>query len=613
MHKKRLLPILLCMIFSIFGAEEKKFFTTVDILDNYWKTFHSFSDKDAPGDRPRNPGVYSLENLEEMVKTLKKLGLSRLYWITNYSDIFNGANTVVNGETYLGGVELLKHMTRFCHRSGIEFFIIFKPFEMISPGVYPPAVPPPAGISSQPSLEGITAVAPFLAANPTFRLQRRLAEGPGNSRVHTILLINAGDTPLNFDHDAIQVFAGTENGVYRKITDFTLSTKRLMRKGVWTSALELKPAGTTAEDKFFLIKFKEKAAKPQLKNHIRSLVELRNNADEPIPHSIATSMITRNGLAESWQWYRLAYDRKGSGVPAEWTPPTDYGATLEKTAFNYQKAPSIYPYSPDATGYIAFAALTEKFLPGPHPAYPEVREHWLKMISKLAETSADGIDIRISSHSTWSIDGEEYGFNPNAVEEFKQRYGIDVTAGDHFDRALWRKLNGDYFTRFLRESAKTLHARKMRLHVHVSMQMLDRDFWSLNDVPAGFKWEWRKWMDEKLIDGISLKYLPFPFGSKYGKGWEYINMLIELAHKNNIEISAEARLWWWIQPANHSSRKLTDKELQALVKQFTPMMSSGLDALNFYEVSDYFMIDAYGKPRYAPEFMNLLQTLKEKK
>ena len=595
------------------GGAEKRFFTTVDILDNYWKCFHTFSDKDAPAERPAGAGSYRLADLEAMVEAVRDLGFSRLYWITNFSDIYNHANAVLDDGEPLGGVELLRQVVAMCHRRGVEFFIILKPFETKESGTFPVTVSAPEEFKCVPRLGGAASVIDLLAEHPEMRLRRRLSRRPADDRVAEVTLVSTSSGPIELGRADLQLFAGPENGVYRELTDFSVEAIEVERDGFQRPALRLRIAEPEAGDRFFIVKCNKRNEKPQVVNSLRTLVELRNPAGELLPRSIGTGQISRAGLIETLQWARLNSHVGDTKVPEEWLPPAEYGTSLETTAFDYNNASSLFPIALDGKdGYVAFSSLEDEYLSSPHPAYPEVMKLWLDTIAKLSETGADGVDIRISDHASWTIDGDEYGFNEPVVTEFKKRYGVDVLTAPEFDRARWRALNGEYFTNFMRRSAKILHDRGMKLHVHISMQMLDRDFWTLNDAPVNFKWEWRKWIEEGLIDGISLKYLPFPFGAKAGSGWKYINMLTELARRHGLETSAEARLMWWVEPANHTSPPFTDAEYNQMLEKFTPMMESELDGLNFYEVSDYFVIDAYGRARKSAKFANLLNTLRNR-
>ena len=156
-----------------------------------------------------------------------------------------------------------------------------------------------------------------------------------------------------------------------------------------------------------------------------------------------------------------------------------------------------------------------------------------------------------------------------------------------------------------------MHAAGKAFHVQIALPVFDRDFWTRNDAPENFKYEWKLWMDEKLVDGISLKYMPFPWGARAGTGVKSAKMLVEKARALGIESSIEARTFWWVQPTDSNSPPYTDEQYNNHLKEFTMLQEIGVDALNFYEVSDYFMIDAYGKPQHSQRFIDLLNDIKE--
>ena len=230
----------------------------------------------------------------------------------------------------------------------------------------------------------------------------------------------------------------------------------------------------------------------------------------------------------------------------------------------------------------------------------------LALVLAMALVMAGAISVRL-------LPVADFGFNKPVVDEFRRRYGVDVLKDDTFDRALWRKLNGEYITEFMRWSAEYLHARGKKLHTHLSLPMFDRDFWTCNDAPANFKYDWKLWMTEGYIDGISLKYMPFPWGSKAGTGVKSSQAVEKLARKYGVETSIEARTVWWVQPTDSTSPPFTDEQYKKFLDEFSVMMRSDVDALNFYEVSDYFEIDGYGKPQYSQRFVELLKDVREAK
>ena len=100
---------------------------------------------------------------------------------------------------------------------------------------------------------------------------------------------------------------------------------------------------------------------------------------------------------------------------------------------------------------------------------PDARKFIIKrLVDFVNEYDADGLYLCGRTHSLPAIHGDQFGFGPEVVREYRKRYGIDITADKRFDyRAkeyapqapeviAWRKLRGEYLTQFIREMRQAL-------------------------------------------------------------------------------------------------------------------------------------------------------------
>jgi len=149
-----------------------------------------------------------------------------------------------------------------------------------------------------------------------------------------------------------------------------------------------------------------------------------------------------------------------------------------------------------------------------HPVYPEVRKYWIdEILQRGVKMGVDGVDIRIGNHSTYTCEGDMYGFNEPIVEEYKKRYGVDIMTQE-YDRKKFQQLNGEYYTLFLRELREALRKHGVPLQVHVNGVFRPGHFRKFrNEVPATFQFDWRSWIEDDIVDSIALKYLPCPKGA----------------------------------------------------------------------------------------------------
>jgi hypothetical protein len=145
-------------------------------------------------------------------------------------------------------------------------------------------------------------------------------------------------------------------------------------------------------------------------------------------------------------------------------------------------------------------------------AYPEAREYWLNDVKLILDKyDVDGIYMDTRTECMSPEHADKYGFNEPIVREFQKRYGVNILEED-FDVEKWRALRGEYFTLFLSEMSKTIHARGKSFCLGTSRG----DYIGF---PLGnMKLEWRKWISEKMIDALELEAHGWGWG-KQGYGY----------------------------------------------------------------------------------------------
>ncbi|MCA1809465.1 MAG: hypothetical protein LC725_08465 [Lentisphaerae bacterium] len=122
-----------------------------------------------------------------------------------------------------------------------------------------------------------------------------------------------------------------------------------------------------------------------------------------------------------------------------------------------------------------------------HPIYPEVRAAWLDQVRFCIERGVDGVNFRAANHNQ-VYEPRFYGFNPPVVER--------MTHPGNFAEA--ERINGDAYTKFLREAAALLHdaGREIGVHVHGLMLRYADRAPNINMVPLNFEWQWETWFKE---------------------------------------------------------------------------------------------------------------------
>ena len=155
---------------------------------------------------------------------------------------------------------------------------------------------------------------------------------------------------------------------------------------------------------------------------------------------------------------------------------------------------------------IAFARGRNEYLSGSVcEAYPEVREYWLDWVGQCIAAGVDGVDVRISCHSSWTNDPEKYGFNEPVAREYQRRYGANPDT-EPYDPDLLGKLRGEFFDMFLRAAKTRLSAAGKRLSVHAEMESFRPDACQgrTRSRPGNIEFDWRGWLSSGLADEATL-------------------------------------------------------------------------------------------------------------
>lgn len=140
---------------------------------------------------------------------------------------------------------------------------------------------------------------------------------------------------------------------------------------------------------------------------------------------------------------------------------------------------------------------------------PEARAFMVKRLADfVTEYDADGLYLCSRTHSVPALHGDQFGFGPNIVNEYKKRYGIDITSDPRFDwkspsyaphsREVenWRRLRGEYLLTFLQELRMSLG------HKLLYTGLPGGDYFG---APCGnMRIDLEKIIARKLVDGLVL-------------------------------------------------------------------------------------------------------------
>ena len=98
----------------------------------------------------------------------------------------------------------------------------------------------------------------------------------------------------------------------------------------------------------------------------------------------------------------------------------------------------------------------------------------MEWVSDCIAAGVDGVDVRISCHSSWTDSPQIYGFNPPVAAEYERRYGVNPDV-EPYDPALLGNVRGDLYDRFLRAARTRLAAAGLPMHHHIEIESFRPD------------------------------------------------------------------------------------------------------------------------------------------
>ena len=143
------------------------------------------------------------------------------------------------------------------------------------------------------------------------------------------------------------------------------------------------------------------------------------------------------------------------------------------------------------------------------PAYAEARALVVGRITTYVRRfDADGVYLCTRTHSLPALHADQFGFSPPIVQEYRRRYGIDITRDPRFDyrnkafapqdEALerWRRLRGEYLVQFYRELRRALPGKTIYTGIPRGRYL---------GPPYGNLYlDWESIVREHLVDGLVL-------------------------------------------------------------------------------------------------------------
>ncbi|WP_432799578.1 LamG-like jellyroll fold domain-containing protein [Poriferisphaera sp. WC338] len=142
-------------------------------------------------------------------------------------------------------------------------------------------------------------------------------------------------------------------------------------------------------------------------------------------------------------------------------------------------------------------------------AHPEARKLMInRIVSFVEEFDSDGVYICSRTHSLPALHADQFGFGKPIVDEYQQRYGVNILQDSRFnyksrdyrsnDPAVekWRRLRGEYLVQFYRELREALPNKIIYTGIPRGRYL---------GPPYGNLYlDWETLVQESLVDGLVL-------------------------------------------------------------------------------------------------------------
>ncbi|MBI4024292.1 MAG: hypothetical protein HY360_04880 [Verrucomicrobia bacterium] len=547
-------------------ARQFRFSVTYDIPDNICEV-----------------GYLTPKRLRREMEGWKEWGIQRIYWIeygplsrwgTWWDQVIAGLAKKNSGRNDVALTRkhcdnLILPGARWAKRQGMEFFGVFKPFDM---GINPYYVENDGQSCVREIEERYTTAMPEVAAHPEL-LMRRHPEWRRREVFPITRLVFYSENPIpSFTPSKLSLWTSRDNLHYTKYRKSFRVTQGAIRRPHyrWT------PAGKVAESE-------------SIPNHPHGVVnhphgvvnwriEISNlNLDAPF---LALEIEGQNftvshrafAFAEAWS--------EGKEAPVTLSSGGDHkkGFILGKGVWSWANHTAtildVYSWKSGPLGMV----FREEEGPSNllEPSYAGARKIWLERIRAILESDADGVDIRTLGFHSTTMSHLAHAFAEPVREAFRKRYGRPVEP-THEDYTRVRKLRGEAYTQFLREAKAlaTRYRKKLSAHLEWGVEVPHH-----LDNRMAMDMDWRTWIGEKIVDEVSLR------------GWASQNSYV---HRHILPLARRMKV-----PMHIISRCLAGgldlRAMEVCERYVMEACAAGCSGFSLYQTSNILRMNPEGYP-----------------
>lgn len=463
---------------------------------------------------------FTEELLAQLVDRLQWMGVRRVYW-NYYHDghwewfkHYEPEGGVIRTLDNLG--DPMRAGRRLAHERGLEFFAVIKPYENGVSHAKPKAVLTSEGVTGLPGIGGYYHVEPWVLERPELRVRARQADLPRGLEeipVTRIQLRQKDMAPLRIRPQDLEIWTSDDNNGYSRrdlefnVTEGVVTCPRdvvdidgdpVTGKGDEIRVLDI--TGLNLLDPFIAVTTGFEDGEGTFTNTAVEMIRAFGPDDRPLPIVVASHKAI----------WRPQRDLRSGDLEYD----TGLGSAVVRLDVSNSAAEfkNILTYADDVPdGVIAFAKGRNRYLSGSLcEGYPEVEAYWMDWVSDCIAAGVDGLDVRISCHSSWTDSPQIYGFNPPVAAEYERRYGVNPDV-EPYDPVLLGEVRGDLYDRFLRSAKVRLAAAELPLHHHIELESFrpDASPSRVRTRPGNITFHWRRWLRTGLADETTL----------FGRAW----------------------------------------------------------------------------------------------
>ena len=568
--------------------------------------------------------VFTEDLLAQLMDRIAWLGVRRVYW-NYYQKPFWQAFARIQSGTRQSIANLGDPMTvgcRLAHERGMDFIAIIKPYETGVSHAVPAASPEGAGKSGLPCIGGVwTAIDPWVMAHPELRVKGRSGSIPAQAAslpVTRIQLRQRDTAPTRITVESLEIWTSADNlGYQKQDVAFTLTENietcprpvedvignPVTHRGDPVRVLNIHLREPLSAP-FIVVTTNFDSDKGTFQNTAAEMLHAFGPDDQPLPIVVASQKAVWTHQRD-FQTGNLEFDC-GHGdfnVCLDVTnrrtvcPPC-----LERGITDCMQSPIFADTPICRDGLIAFARGRNTYVGNSLcEAYPEVQAYWLDWVSECLVAGVDGVDWRISNHSSWTNTPEIYGFNEPVIAEYQRRYGANPDV-EPFDPALLGALRGEFYDQFLRKVRHRLAAAGKSMHVQLELESFrpDAPQARVRTRPGNIDFNWRRWLRTGLIDEATLMAVQ----------WMPDRVLNDAVAQDMMQEAAAAKVPVYLRNFLWASR---DGQVQADRLEYAYRFG-GLSGYNLYEAASMYdtkALGADGRLDFYPGFLESIRSRAE--